>query len=87
MIRTRFPDNSRQAETRGRLTPGVFGGTQQALAAGVPVIVAGVTEDKPAVAARIAHHGLGIDLHTATPSPEARSAGRDLASPAAAWLA
>ncbi|HEY1702684.1 MAG TPA: hypothetical protein VGG75_23510 [Trebonia sp.] len=48
--------------------------TQQAIAAGVPVIVAGVTEDKPAVAARAAYHGLGIDLQTATPAPEAVTA-------------
>lgn len=53
------------------ITNGGYGGTQQALAAGVPVIVAGVTEDKPAVAARIAHHGLGISLQTGTPSPGA----------------
>jgi len=53
------------------ITNGGYGGTQQALAAGVPVIVAGVTEDKPAVAARVAHHRLGISLQTATPSPEA----------------
>jgi UDP:flavonoid glycosyltransferase YjiC (YdhE family) len=51
-----------------------MGGTQQAIAARVPVIVAGVTEDKPAVAARAAYHGLGIDLQTATPAPEAVTA-------------
>jgi UDP:flavonoid glycosyltransferase YjiC (YdhE family) len=48
------------------ITNGGFGGTQQAIAAGVPVIVAGLTEDKPAVAARVAYHGLGINLHTGT---------------------
>ncbi|WP_305789699.1 nucleotide disphospho-sugar-binding domain-containing protein [Symbioplanes lichenis] len=53
------------------ITNGGAGGTQQALAAGVPVIVAGETEDKPANAARVAHHRLGIDLATATPAPEA----------------
>ena len=52
------------------ITNGGFGGTQQAIAAGVPVIVAGLTEDKPAVAARVAYHELGIDLHTGTPAPE-----------------
>lgn len=50
---------------------GGFGGTQQAVAAGVPVVVAGETEDKPANAARVAYHGLGINLQTATPTPEA----------------
>ena len=52
------------------ITNGGFGGTQQAIAAGVPVIVAGLTEDKPAVAARVAYHELGINLHTGTPAPE-----------------
>jgi UDP:flavonoid glycosyltransferase YjiC (YdhE family) len=52
------------------ITNGGLGGTQQAIAAGVPVIAAGLTEDKPAVAARVAYHGLGTDLHTATPTPE-----------------
>ena len=50
---------------------GGFGGTQQAVAAGVPVVVAGETEDKAGNAARVAYHGLGINLQTATPTPEA----------------
>lgn len=53
------------------ITNGGAGGIHQALAAGVPVIAAGLTEDKPANAARVAHHGLGIDLRTAPPTPEA----------------
>jgi UDP:flavonoid glycosyltransferase YjiC (YdhE family) len=53
------------------ITNGGAGGTQQALAAGVPVVVAGATEDKPANAARVAYHGLGIDLGTATPTAQA----------------
>jgi UDP:flavonoid glycosyltransferase YjiC (YdhE family) len=56
------------------LTNGGIGGLQQALAAGVPVIVAGETEDKPANAARVKYHGLGIDLGTATPDPAAIAA-------------
>jgi UDP:flavonoid glycosyltransferase YjiC (YdhE family) len=66
------------------ITNGGFGGTQQALAAGVPVIAAGLTEDKPAVAARVAHHGVGINLQTASPEPEAVAAATDaiLADPA-----
>lgn len=50
------------------VTNGGPGATQHALAAGVPVIVAGLTEDKPAVAARVAAHGLGISLGTARPT-------------------
>ncbi|GIJ49285.1 glycosyl transferase [Virgisporangium aliadipatigenens] len=53
------------------ITNGGAGGTHQALAAGVPVIMAGETEDKPFNAARVAYHRLGVDLGTATPSPEA----------------
>lgn len=40
----------------------------------VPVVVAGQTEDKPANAARVARHRLGIDLQTATPTPQAVAA-------------
>jgi UDP:flavonoid glycosyltransferase YjiC (YdhE family) len=53
------------------VTNGGFGGTQQALAAGVPVVVAGETEDKPATAARVAYHRLGVNLGTATPTAQA----------------
>ncbi|WP_067503457.1 nucleotide disphospho-sugar-binding domain-containing protein [Actinoplanes sp. TFC3] len=53
------------------ITNGGAGGTHQALAAGVPVIIAGETEDKPANAARVAYHRLGIDLRTGNPSPQA----------------
>ncbi|WP_042411431.1 glycosyltransferase [Streptacidiphilus carbonis] len=53
------------------ITNGGASGTQHALAAGVPAVVAGATEDKPAVAARIAYHGLGINLGTATPTAQA----------------
>jgi len=56
---------------------GGSGGTQQAIAAGVPVIVAGLTEDKPAVAARVAYHNLGINLQTATPTPQAVAAATE----------
>jgi UDP:flavonoid glycosyltransferase YjiC (YdhE family) len=59
------------------ITHGGLGGTQQAIAAGVPVIVAGLTEDKPAVAARVAYHGLGLNLQTATPTPEAVAAATE----------
>lgn len=51
------------------VTNGGFGATQLALAAGVPVIVAGETEDKPLTAARVAFHGVGCDLRTGTPTP------------------
>ena len=51
------------------VTNGGFGATQQALAVGTPVVVAGATEDKPLVAARVAARGVGRDLGTSTPTP------------------
>ena len=53
------------------ITNGGAGGTHRALSSGLPVIIAGASEDKPANAARVAYHGLGINLGTATPTAEA----------------
>lgn len=53
------------------VTNGGINGIHQALAAGVPVVVAGATEEKPGNAARVAHHRLGLDLRTGTPGPQA----------------
>jgi UDP:flavonoid glycosyltransferase YjiC (YdhE family) len=50
------------------VTNGGFGGVQQALAYGVPLVVAGSTEDKPEVAARVSWAGAGVNLRTGTPS-------------------
>jgi UDP:flavonoid glycosyltransferase YjiC (YdhE family) len=52
------------------LTNGGYGGVQFALVHGVPLVVAGVTEEKPEIAARVAWSGAGINLKTGTPSPE-----------------
>ncbi len=57
--------------TRLMITNGGYGGVQHALAHGVPLIVAGDTEDKPEVAARVRWSGAGIDLRTGSPTPEA----------------
>jgi UDP:flavonoid glycosyltransferase YjiC (YdhE family) len=56
---------------------------QQALANGVPLVVAGDSEDKPEVAARVQWSGAGINLHTGRPSPAmvARSVRRVLSRP------
>ena len=51
------------------VTNGGFGGVQQALAHGVPLVVAGATEDKPEVAARVSWSGAGVNLRTGSPSP------------------
>jgi MGT family glycosyltransferase len=51
------------------VTNGGYGGVQMALAHGVPLVVAGLTEDKMEVSARVAWSGTGIALKTDTPSP------------------
>lgn len=75
----RQPGNVRVAEflpydqllprTDVMVTNGGFGGVQCALAYGLPLVVAGTSEDKPEVAARIAWSGTGINLRTDRPSP------------------
>ncbi|SEO59712.1 glycosyltransferase [Trujillonella endophytica] len=52
------------------VTNGGYGGLQQALAAGVPVVVAGTTEDKAEVSARVTWSGAGLALGTDTPTPD-----------------
>lgn len=52
------------------ITNGGYGGVHAALRHGVPLIVAGTTEDKVEVGARIAYTGVGINLATNTPSPD-----------------
>jgi MGT family glycosyltransferase len=51
------------------VTNGGYGAVQTALLHGVPLVVAGNTEDKPEVAARVAWSGAGINLRTARPAP------------------
>ena len=53
------------------VTNGGFGGVQYALSRGVPMVVAGDTEDKPEVAARVSWSGTGINLRSGTPTAEA----------------
>jgi MGT family glycosyltransferase len=53
------------------VTNGGYGGVQLALRHGVPLVVAGGSEDKPAVAARVADFGVGVDLRTGRPEPVA----------------
>lgn len=75
----RLPGNARVAEflpyarllpkTDVMVTNGGFGGVQQALLHGLPLVVAGATEDKPEVAGRVAWSGVGLNLRTGSPSP------------------
>lgn len=52
------------------VTNGGYGTVQHALSRGVPIVVAGVTEDKPESAARIAWSGAGIRIREQSPAPE-----------------
>jgi UDP:flavonoid glycosyltransferase YjiC (YdhE family) len=66
------------------VTNGGYGGVQYALGHGVPLVVAGTTEDKPEIAARVAWSGAGINLRTRTPSAaQVRDAVRTLLDDAA----
>ena len=50
------------------MTNGGFNGVQIALSNGVPLIMAGTTEEKPEIIARATRAGVGINLKTQTPS-------------------
>ena len=61
------------------VTNGGYGGVQMALRHGVPLVVAGGSEEKPEIAARVAWSGAGIDLRTGRPGPaQVRGAVRRL---------
>jgi UDP:flavonoid glycosyltransferase YjiC (YdhE family) len=51
------------------ITNGGFGGVQQALAHGVPMVLAGQSEDKLESNVRVAATGAAVNLGTDTPSP------------------
>jgi len=53
------------------VTNGGYGGVQQALRHGVPLVLAGESEDKIEVNARVANTGAAINLRTARPGPAA----------------
>ncbi|AYF96849.1 nucleotide disphospho-sugar-binding domain-containing protein [Protaetiibacter intestinalis] len=53
------------------VTNGGYGGLHYALESGVPMVVAGDTEDKPETAARVAWSGVGVNLRTGTPTASA----------------
>jgi len=61
------------------VTNGGYGGTQAALAHGIPLVVAGETEDKMEVAARVEWSGAGINLRKQRPSrAEVRDAVKEV---------
>ncbi|SFO53847.1 UDP-glucoronosyl and UDP-glucosyl transferase [Geodermatophilus obscurus] len=65
------------------VTNGGWGGVLASLGAGVPLVVAGGTLDKPEIARRVARSGAGVDLRTGRPSPRqvAAAVDRVLADP------
>jgi MGT family glycosyltransferase len=75
-----LPGNARVAEylPYARLLPlvdvmvtnGGYGGVQQALSHGIPLVVAGQTEDKVEVSARVAWSGVGVNLKTNEPTTQ-----------------
>ena len=52
------------------VTNGGFGSMQAALAHGIPLVVAGMSEDKPDIAARVAWSGAGVRLPFRSPAPD-----------------
>jgi UDP:flavonoid glycosyltransferase YjiC (YdhE family) len=53
------------------VTNGGYGSVNQAMSFGIPVVTVGLTEDKADVNARVAWSGVGIDLATNEPTPQA----------------
>jgi UDP:flavonoid glycosyltransferase YjiC (YdhE family) len=53
------------------VTNGGYGGVNLALSLGIPLVTAGLTEDKADVNVRVAWFGVGINLATNTPTPAA----------------
>jgi MGT family glycosyltransferase len=53
------------------VTNGGYGSVNQAMSFGIPIVTAGLTEDKPDVNARIAWSGVGINLGTNEPTQQA----------------
>jgi UDP:flavonoid glycosyltransferase YjiC (YdhE family) len=53
------------------VTNGGYGSVNQAMSFGIPLVTAGLTEDKADVNARVAWSGVGINLETNEPTPEA----------------
>jgi len=52
------------------ITNGGYGGVQNVLAHGIPLIIAGQTEDKMEVSARVEYSKTGFNLKTSNPTPD-----------------
>lgn len=78
-----LPYDELLARTSVLVTNGGYGGLHHAMRHGVPIVIAGDSEDKVETSARVQHAGVGVNLRTGRPSPDAvRSAvQRILADP------
>lgn len=65
-----LPHDELLARTSVMVTNGGYGGVQVALRHGVPLVVFGRSEDKPAVAARVQWSGAGIGVARRRATPE-----------------
>jgi MGT family glycosyltransferase len=80
-IRGTIPDNARLAsylpfewmlpKVDAFVTNGGYGSVNQAMSFGIPLVTAGLTQDKADVNARVAWSGVGINLATNNPTPQA----------------
>nr|WP_276510874.1 glycosyltransferase [Herbiconiux flava] len=66
-----LPYDELLARTSVLVTNGGYGGLHHAMRFGVPVIIAGDTEDKVETSARVQHSGIGVNLRTGRPTPDA----------------
>ena len=69
-----LPYDELMPRTALMITNGGYGGVHFALRHGVPLVVAGLTEDKAEVAARVSWSGVGVGMRTNRPSPKALGA-------------
>jgi UDP-glucoronosyl and UDP-glucosyl transferase len=67
----RLPRRDDGANASVLLRNGGYGSVNQAMSFGIPLVTAGLTEDKADVNARVAWSGVGIDLATNEPTPQA----------------
>lgn len=71
IIEDYIPFNDVMPYANAFITNGGYGGTLISLSHKLPIVAAGVHEGKSEVCARIGYFGVGIDLHTETPTKEA----------------
>ncbi|MCI0156148.1 glycosyltransferase [Leifsonia shinshuensis] len=70
-VATYLPYDQLLPRTSAYVTNGGYGGIHYAMEHGVPVVVAGTTEDKTEVSARVAWSGVGVRLTTNRPTDAA----------------